>query len=304
VTAGDAPIAALDVGSNTIRLVAARPSGDGLETVLDLGSFARLGMGVERTGELDPTRVDTAVQTIRGYVDLARALGIRQIIAVATSAVRDARNGPEFVDRVREVAGVDLQIISGEREAELTYLGATLGLSWSGTVVVVDLGGGSGEIIAADESGLRWGHALPLGSGRMSERFVRHDPPLRDEIDAVRAHVRDQLESLPAVDASSGVFAGGTARRIPALLGRAEVPTDLDRAELDAALEIVLATPADELVARYGVEPERAPVLPAGCAVLAAIADYYALPTVRIAATGIRQGMLVERFRQLGQLPE
>jgi exopolyphosphatase/guanosine-5'-triphosphate,3'-diphosphate pyrophosphatase len=144
-----APIASLDVGSNTIRLVAARPRDGALETVLDLGSFARLGMGVERTGELNAARVDAAVKAVREYAALARVLGVQEILAVATSAIRDARNGPDFVDRVREAAGVDLQIISGDREAELTYLGATLGMSWRGTVVVVDLGGGSGEIIAA-----------------------------------------------------------------------------------------------------------------------------------------------------------
>jgi exopolyphosphatase/guanosine-5'-triphosphate,3'-diphosphate pyrophosphatase len=302
VTQSDAPIAALDVGSNTIRLVAARPRDGGLETVLDLGTFVRLGFGVDRTGVLDEGRVEHAVSTIVALARTARDAGVAEILAVATSAVRDARNGPAFVDRVRAAADVDLRIVSGEREAELTFIGATFGMTIAGPTLVVDLGGGSGEIIAANADQLLWGRPLPIGSGRMTERFVSGDPPGRLEIDALHAHVRALLAGLPALEARAAVFAGGTARRLPVLLGKEASSANLTVAEIDGALEVLLTMDAAEVVSRYAIEPERAQVLPAGCAVLAAIAEHYGVQTSRIATTGIRQGMLVERLRELGRL--
>src|SRR5579859_7994294 len=134
-----APRAVLDVGSNTIRLLVARLGDAALEPILDQSEFVRLGREVDRTGRLQEDRQQVGVRTIGELALQARINGADGVRAIATSAVRDAENGPEFVQRVKDATGVEIEIISGEREAELTYRGAVLGLDVRHGVIVCDL---------------------------------------------------------------------------------------------------------------------------------------------------------------------
>jgi exopolyphosphatase/guanosine-5'-triphosphate,3'-diphosphate pyrophosphatase len=301
VTTPDAPVAALDIGSNTVRLVAALPRDHSLDTLLDLSVFVRLGLGVDATANLDPTRENRAIKAVREFTAKAKEEGANTVMAVATSAVRDAANGLAFVDRVHRETGVEVEIVSGEREAELTFLGATLGMSLEDPVIVVDLGGGSGEIISADATGMRWGEALPIGSGRLTERFIRHDPPRREEVEAVEAYVHDLLTALPPVDVTHAVYTGGTARRIPTLLGLQGAEVRLSPEGIARAVDVVLTRSAKELSKVYDIEIERAQVLGAGIAALHAIAGFYHVNDVTITQNGIRQGMIVDCLRKQGR---
>jgi exopolyphosphatase / guanosine-5'-triphosphate,3'-diphosphate pyrophosphatase len=304
VTDADHPIAALDVGSNTVRLVVARLCGESIETVTDLSAFVRLGSGVDSSGKLDPVRQLLAINAVAEFAEAAKQAGAHDIIAVATSAVRDAQNGQSFVDTVHKDTGVDVQIISGEREAQLTYLGATLGLPSTGSSIVVDLGGGSGELIAASSGDIAWAESLPIGGSRLTERFVHHDPPLPDELEAVKTYVGELLKALPPHDPDHAVMTGGTARRVPALAGKGATDTALRRADLAAAVDTLLREPAARITEQYGIEPERAGVLPAGVAALLAIIDFYTVERVTITLNGIRQGMIVDRLQQQGRWPK
>jgi exopolyphosphatase/guanosine-5'-triphosphate,3'-diphosphate pyrophosphatase len=297
VTLRARPVAALDVGSNTIRLLVAGREDGGLKTELDLSDFARLGMGVAETHELEPARMERALKTIRQYVTAARDAGAREIAAVATSAVREAANGPAFVDRVRREAGIDLEIISGEREAELTYLGATCELPVAEPVVVADVGGGSAEVIAAGSDGMCWGEALPLGSGRMTERFIHHDPPTTQEMDGLNQHVCEILRALPSFAAGRAIFTGGSSRYMSKLLGLTQ-PATISPTQLAEAGQVLQSKSVAEVVEEYGVPLERAQVLPGGVGVLAGIATFYEVDTVTIARGGIREGMVVDLLRK------
>lgn len=294
------PVAAIDIGSNTVRLLVARPIDGGLETVLDRSEFIRLGFGLERTGLLDPAREERALATLGAFAEAARDAGAETVIAMATSAVREARNGAEFVRRARRKRGIEVEIVSGEEEARLTYLGATLGLPLDGPALVVDLGGGSGEIIGAGEHGLRWGRSLPIGSGRLTEQFVRHDPPTADELAAVATAVATAVAPLPPLGARQAVFTGGSARWLAAVLERRGEPVRLTPADLKEAVQVVSTAPAAEIAARYGVEPERAPALPAGIQALRAIADHYQVEEIAVTLNGIRQGMILELLERQG----
>jgi exopolyphosphatase/pppGpp-phosphohydrolase len=192
----------------------ARRQGDGLEQLLDVSEFAALGKGVDHTGTLEPARMEAALAAIARFVDQAKDLGAEDVQAIATSAVRDAANGAEFVARVRALTGVNLSIISGEQEAKLTFQGATLGVPLEEGVVVADLGGGSTEIIASDAEGIRWGKSLQIGSNRLTERHIHHDPPTAAELGAVAAEVHGQLDTLPPFTATTAVFTGGTASHV------------------------------------------------------------------------------------------
>lgn len=292
------PLAVLDVGSNTIRLLAAENQNGHLHQLLDHSEFVRLGLGVDRTGRLDPQRIDAALQAIEMLKQEARALGVETILAIATSAVRDAQNGQEFAARVQHEMGIPLEIISGEREAYLTYLGATLDLSLHGGAIIADLGGGSAELIAAGDNGVDWDTSLKIGSGRLTERFVQHDPPEPAELAAVRAYVTSLLDDLPRYQASVAIYTGGTATHVARVAGSDGEIAGLTPERLHQAVDLIDALPAQEMVDRYRFRPERAAVLPAGATSLAAIAGYYQVESITITRHGLREGALVDYLRQ------
>jgi exopolyphosphatase/guanosine-5'-triphosphate,3'-diphosphate pyrophosphatase len=228
----------------------------------------------------------------------ARSRGADHILAIATSAVRDALNGEEFARRVRETTGVEMEIVSGDREAYLTYLGATLGLSLTEGAIVCDLGGGSAELIAVDRSSVCWAQSERLGSGRLTERFVEHDPPTAAEEERVADHVRSVLATLPPVQAELAVFTGGTARHVAMLAGLEGTIMYADVETLDWIVALLRAQPSAAIVSRYGVEPERAKVLPAGAIALRIVAGFYRVERVAITRHGIREGVIVDALQQ------
>jgi exopolyphosphatase/guanosine-5'-triphosphate,3'-diphosphate pyrophosphatase len=301
VTGAGRTVGALDIGSNTVRMLVARITESGLEIVLDRGAYASLGEGVDRTGMLREENQQHALDAIAAFVDEARLAGAEEIVAVATSAIRDAGNGTAFIERVQQATGVEAQIISGDREAELTALGATMGRDLDQVTVVVDLGGGSGEVIAMQGRTLQWETSLPIGSRRLTERFIQSDPPVVDQLESVSAHVRSLLRALPAASPRQGLFVGGTANTLPRVLGLSGPPTALARSDFDRILTIVQGLPADGLVQEFGVASERAEVLAAGAATLSEIARFYSLDAVVLPGTGIREGIIIEALQIQGR---
>lgn len=292
------PLAALDIGSNTIRLLVAQVSGDSLVPIEDASEFVRLGRGVDASGELQDDRIVTAIAAIERLSARAKELGADGVTAIATSAVRDASNRDEFVRRVRDATGISVRILSGDEEARLTYLGATLGNPVENGAVICDLGGGSAELIFATSSGLQWAQSLQIGSGRLSEQFVQHDPPTNDELEALRHQVRAMLRDLPPADATTSILTGGTASHIAYLLEKGGDRTQVNRADLERVVALVSTASADQLVSERGVRRERAEVLPAGVTAAAAIVEFYDTPNVIITRRGIREGAIVDSVRQ------
>jgi exopolyphosphatase/guanosine-5'-triphosphate,3'-diphosphate pyrophosphatase len=265
-----------------------------VEQILDQSEFVRLGKDVDRTGELRADRIDAAISAISSLWALAQQHGAREMTVIATSAVRDAGNGHLFAQRVREETGLELQIISGGQEARLTFRGATMGMQIEEGTIVCDVGGGSAEIMYADAGGMRWGSAQPLGSGRLTERFIKHDPPRHEELDALRSGVDAQLRTLPPARAEGAVFTGGTATQLLRLAGEEQNRRGLSMNELDEIVSLVTTRPAAELVADNGVPEARAQVLPAGMTAIATIARFYGVERVCVSLHGIREGAILE----------
>lgn len=289
-----APLAVLDVGSNTVRLLVARVDGESVQPILDRSEFVRLGKDVDATGALREDRMSAAVEAVSSLAALAEQSGASTLVATATSAVRDARNGEAFAERVREATGVPLQIISGEREAELTFRGASLGIALDGGVIICDLGGGSAELINASSEGIRWSGSYPLGSGRLTERFIRDDPPRPEQLDALRRGVETLLRSLPLVQAHAAVFTGGTASHLAYLAGRDGELECLALPAVADVLKLVSTQPAARIASERGVRLERAQVLPAGIATIDTIARFYGVQAVYITRHGLREGVLLD----------
>ncbi len=299
------PVAAIDVGSNTIHLVVAVPHlrDSRLEVLADELEFVRLGAGVGSTGRIAPERAERGMAALRRLRDLAKAAGAHPILGAATEVMRLAANGPEFLGRARAELGLEIPVISGEQEAALTFWGATSDrdLAPDQPVAVADLGGGSMELGLGIGQRLNWRCSLPLGSGTLHDRFIRSDPPTRDELQALRQETTAALDALalpaPVHAGHRLVVCGGTATTllyfVHSALGVSADRANLSPAELEAAITVLATLSAKEVGERYGVEMQRAHLLGAGAAVLASLMDYVKAAGMEVSQRGIREGMIL-----------
>ena len=192
-------LAAFDVGTNTVLMLLVESDGNGkFKPILERSRITRLGKGVDRTGKLDKETARLTLDTIAEFAEAARAAGADKIIGVATSALRDASDGIDFIQRVKEKAKVDLKIIPGSEEAELSRLAVkrSLNLSSDLRLLIADIGGGSTELIRSEPGRGLTSVSLQIGSVRLTERIIQHDPPSREEIEKLTATIDEQLEKL------------------------------------------------------------------------------------------------------------
>lgn len=285
-------VAAVDCGTNSIRLLVAERGADGRMVELDRRlQLVRLGQGIDATGEFHPDALARTFAAIDDYAAVVRELGAERIRFVATSAARDARNREEFFAGVRDRLGVEAEVIPGTEEAELSFQGAIGGVeATEGPVLVVDIGGGSTELITGLPTGeISHAVSLDVGSVRLRERFLHSDPPTEDEVDAAQAFVDGLLDG-------SGVDFG----RVRTFIGVAGTATSLSAINQDLAtyqrelvhrslLEVdevehlaatLLATPAAEVEATTCLPMKRAELVCAGALVCASIARRVRRPMV------------------------
>lgn len=286
------PHAVIDVGSNTIHLLVGEVKDGTVLPVTGEKVSARLGSGVDKTGEIEEARLPVAAEAIKLFARLAALNGASETRVLATSAVRDAKNGSELMHRVAQ-AGLEMRLISGEEEALLGFRGAVSALgpdfSWDAPALVVDLGGGSAQLILGDGvNGPLMQLSLPLGSNRTTERHVRHDPPQAEELEALREAV---LEMLPEWDLPQGtavVAIGGSARAILKL-----TKDRLTRKRLRELAAEIRLVPSAVLAREEGLAPERARVMPAAITTLAAILEHFDRSHLTVARGGIREGVIL-----------
>jgi exopolyphosphatase / guanosine-5'-triphosphate,3'-diphosphate pyrophosphatase len=308
-----ARIAAIDQGTNSIRLIVAEPPRD--EEDDEMGELARdmvitrLGEGVDRTGELDSVALERTVSVLATYCRRARALGAARIKVTATSAVRDAANRDEFAQEVARLAGSTLEIISGEREAGLSFLGATHGLSADVAAppyLVLDIGGGSTEFVAGTSPGTERAVSTQMGSVRLTERLVRSDPPSRDDLAELERAVEEVIDSVEATlpvarDARTLVSVAGTATTLQAIalgLDRYD-PDAIHRTwlSLDTAREVLrdLVRMTDQERADIPVmAPGRGDVIIAGAVILTSVMRRMGFDRTLVSETDILDGLAFE----------
>ncbi|MEU4693371.1 Ppx/GppA phosphatase family protein [Actinoplanes sp. NPDC023714] len=215
-------VAAIDCGTNAIRLLIANVS-DNSEKLVDVArrmEIVRLGEGVDRTGLLAPAAIERTRQALLGYAAEIAELGVTRVRMCATSATRDAGNAQDFRDMVRGVLGIDPEVITGEEEAALSFLGAVRGLDAPGPYLVFDLGGGSTEFVTGTTS-VEHAISMDIGCVRMTERHLHGDPPTPAEIAAatedIVAAVDTALAAVPGKQARTLVGLAGTVTTVAAL---------------------------------------------------------------------------------------
>ena len=219
-------VAAIDCGTNSIRLLVAEPGLDGMlaDVVRDL-HIVRLGEGVDRTGRLSAAAIERTRAALRGYVEtIERHGGVSAVRMVATSATRDAANRDDFTAMVRAELGVDPEVIPGSEEAELSFVGTVAGLPGVGyPLLVADIGGGSTELILGASGGSALhSHSMHIGCVRMTERHLRDDPPAPRQVAATVADVRAAIDAasayVPLREAATFVGVAGTVTTLAAIV--------------------------------------------------------------------------------------
>jgi exopolyphosphatase/guanosine-5'-triphosphate,3'-diphosphate pyrophosphatase len=289
-TAPDRPIgAAIDVGSNSVHLLVAR-LGRRLTALRDESVLLGLGDVVDRTGHLPPAAEASLIDALAGYIGEARALGAQHVSLVATEPFRRAANGRAVAAAATQRLGLPLHILSERQEGELTFLGVSGGAAPVRQILVVDVGGGSSEVVLAAPGQPLHVISLPSGSGRLSLGIIEHDPPSAVELDALLAAAHRLIAGLPIQRPGRAVFVGGTATNLARL-------APLRRDGLALAYRALAALPAAEVSARYGVNLRRARQLPAGTAIVDAILAHFGLDEAAVSKASLRDGAIIAADR-------
>jgi exopolyphosphatase/guanosine-5'-triphosphate,3'-diphosphate pyrophosphatase len=296
-------VAVVDIGSNSTRLLVADVDPGGSVTQLDRRTnVTRLADGVDATGRLSDEAVGRVDSTLADYRKAIDDLTVEVTIGILTSAVRDAANGEEFVTRVREIHGIDARVISGEEEARLTFLGATHGRNDAEHVAVVDIGGGSTEIV----TGSGFHTSLQMGVVRFTERHLHHDPPEPAELQRLTGAVREVLAAVLPLNpqVQTLIAVAGTATTAAAIAHGLEPynPDVIHGAHVtEGALEEMLARlallPNAERREVQGLHPDRAPTIVAGIAILLECTRAFGLDEIEISEHDILLGAALDQIK-------
>jgi exopolyphosphatase/pppGpp-phosphohydrolase len=285
-------MAAVDIGSNTVHALVVEVHDGRLEDVGHFVEMPSLGAEVARSGKLGEAKIVEAVAALRSVVDQARAVGYEHLVAGATEAVRRAQDQAELLHRCSEAIGVPVRLISPQREAQLSFAGVASGHAVRRQWLMVDLGGGSTELVVAHHHHIEAWRSLPIGSGVLASKHLS-DPPREGEREALRSEAVALLKDAPECDPSRLVATGGTASNLPRVVSPTRPPVVLSRQALIRAANLLDKAPATELQQRYLLRPGRVQAMRGGVEVLLLLLDWAGLDRLHISLEGLRQGMIM-----------
>jgi exopolyphosphatase/guanosine-5'-triphosphate,3'-diphosphate pyrophosphatase len=287
-------VAAVDLGTNSTRLLVADVEDGRLDEVARRLTITRLGEGVDERRRLLPVPIARVRNCLAEYRRELESLRAERTLCIATSSVRDADNGEAFLGEIEWSYGFTTRLLSGEEEAAMMIRGVTNGRPPLDDVLVVDIGGGSTELVVANDGEVSYATSLDVGCVRVTERFLSSDPPTRPELAAAGGYVRSLL---PELEAAATIGVAGTVTTLATLdLGDAEYDPKrthghrIPRASVEEQLERLAAMTTGERMAVPGVEPGRAPVIVAGIVVLREVMTVYGLDEVEVSERDVLHG--------------
>jgi exopolyphosphatase / guanosine-5'-triphosphate,3'-diphosphate pyrophosphatase len=287
-------VAAVDLGTNSTRLLVADVEGHALVEVARRLAITRLGEGVDERRRLLPLPIARVRNCLAEYRRELEILGAERTLAIATSAVRDAENGEAFLGEVERSYGFSTQLLTGEEEAAMMIRGVTSGREPLDDVLVVDIGGGSTELVLARDGTVAFATSLDVGCVRLTERFLTSDPPSQPELTAAAAYIRSLL---PQLDAAQAIGVAGTVTTLATLdLGDPEYDPArthghrVPLASVNEQLERLAAMTNEERLTVPGIEPGRAPVIVAGIVVLREVLAAYRLTEIEVSERDVLHG--------------
>jgi exopolyphosphatase/pppGpp-phosphohydrolase len=301
--------AAIDIGSNTIHLVVARCTPYDLEIVEDQQELVRIGESVTATGEISQEKTKAAIATLKRYKELAKKHNASPILVVATEAIRQASNSAAFLEQVLSKTKLTVHLISGTAEAALTFFGSTYEVYKEphppAQIGVMDLGGGSLELVTARNMHITWRTSLPVGSGWLHHRYLSSDPPTYDEVSVADAFLQTYFRGLqlkhhlPVL-----IVTGGSANSLLFLARNAfnlEMNhTQLTQLDLMRCQGLLMSLPAEEIAKRFEQPLARARILLAGALIIQSVMTRLRVNEIHVSSHGIREGVLLayERYRE------
>jgi exopolyphosphatase/guanosine-5'-triphosphate,3'-diphosphate pyrophosphatase len=283
-------VGVIDVGSNTIRLLAADVGRYGLKVVHEHRVWARLGVDVAQTGEITAERLEAATAAVAQLTAAAHRAGCLRVETLVASPGRQAANAGELVRALEAVSGAPVRVLGREEEALLGYQGAvTAAGPFEGAAAVCDVGGGSTQLaIGLPDRGPSWLRSFDVGSLRLTAETLEGDPPGKSRIRAARAIVRRELEGLVVPLPRTALAVGGSARALRRVVGRT-----LGEEELREAVSILRKTPSRSIGKTFGVPAARAQTLLAGALIFTEVQFRLMVP-LRVVAKGLREGAVLE----------
>lgn len=289
--------ASIDVGSNSAHLLVAVAAGHRLEPLVDESVLLGIGATIDGAGFLGRARRAELVSALVRYVETAHRLGAHHVTIVGTEPLRRAADAPAIVAEVTRATAESMYVLSHEEEGLLTLLGVTNGRRASSEVGVVDIGGGSTQVVLAGPGRTPVAVGVTLGSARLTARLVEHDPPTQGELALLRSTVRDRIGEAPAGAPHELTAVGGTASNLLRVVPAAALDRTMTRRRIAEALATLGSEPSEQASARHAVNLVRARILPAGAVILDAVLERYGLDRVHISEAGIREGAILASAR-------
>jgi exopolyphosphatase / guanosine-5'-triphosphate,3'-diphosphate pyrophosphatase len=283
--------AAIDIGSNTTRVLVAEPVDGQLKKTMEQRAYTRINKALDDAGAIRPEKAGEVANVVSTQVRLARELGAEQIRAVATAAVREAANGAEVAAAIGEAAGVPVEVLSEDEEGRLSFIGATktLGHPVDGKVGVVDVGGGSTEVILGRvPGGAEEVRSWPVGSGTLANELISSDPPSPSEVRKVRERIDEIFDGVEIEHPAQAVAVGGSATSLRRLVGAV-----LEYETLERGIRVLCGDPASEVARRFELDPERVRILATGVLLLEKVSELLAQP-LQIGKGGLREGIVLD----------
>ena len=301
--------AAIDIGSNTIHLVVARCTPHDLEIVEDQQELVRIGESVTATGEISEEKTKAAITTLKRYKALARKHKANPILVVATEAIRQATNSEAFLEQVYSKTKLTVNLISGTAEAALTFFGSTYEVYKEPhpptQIGVMDLGGGSMELVNARNMHITWRTSLPIGSGWLHDRYLAANPPTYDDVTVAETFLQTYFRGLPLKHLPPVlIVTGGSANSI-LFLARNAFNLDVNQThitlqDLIRCQGLLVSLPAEEIAQRFEQPIARARILLAGALIIQTVMTRLRINEIHVSSHGIREGVLLayERYRE------
>jgi exopolyphosphatase/guanosine-5'-triphosphate,3'-diphosphate pyrophosphatase len=282
--------AAIDIGSNTTRVLVAEPQNGQLRKVMEQRAYTRIDKASQHDGAIDQAKIDEVADVVATQVRLAQEIGAQAIRTVATAAIREAANCDEIVAEINRVANVDVEVLSEHEEGRLAFIGATktLGHPVEGDIAVVDVGGGSSEVVFGTvPDGLRSVQSFKIGSGSLADDLLSSDPPSPSEIRAVRDAISDFFAGVEFERPGQAVAVGGSATSLRSLVGSV-----LEYETLERAIRVLTGAPIADVAKRFELDPRRVRILPTGVLLLEKLSELLGQP-LQIGKGGLREGVIM-----------
>lgn len=304
-------VAVIDIGTNSTRLLVADVEGNRVSEVERRSRVTRLGRGVDLSGQLSADGIEAVCDAIGDYLEIRQEAGVETVDAIATSAVRDASNGGAFLAELRERFALSARVIDGEEEARLTYLGASSEQPPTEPTLVIDIGGGSTELIVGTGAAVSFHTSLQAGVVRHTERHISTDPPTAVEMEALAADARALIDASVAghteAAAKEGIAVAGT----PTSLAAMELELDpydprrvdgyvLSLRSIQRLLSRLASAPLSERARITGLHPDRAPTIIAGVVILIEAMRAFGLDQIQVSEHDILYGTAITAASQAG----